>query len=219
MQENSQTFFQKNQLVLNDLIVGYDQPILEPLDFVFQPGVHILSGESGSGKSTLLKTLAGLQEPLSGTYSPLKSVMCFQEPVLLDRISVLENLRYTKASKDRIYEIADRMDLIDLLPKKANQISAGQRQRLALAMALLKKPEVLLLDEALAFQDSKRKEKLIHFLKKYIEDNGTICIWVTHSNSEKVLLNSKEYLIQNRKISFGKRELQDTNEAYKGPRT
>ena len=150
-------------------------------------GVTMVLGPNGAGKSLLLKCIHGLLYPTEGsitfTGSNLnpKQAMVFQKPVLLRR-SVLENMRFASQNHDAYSEIEKALKAVQLLNKKehpATQLSDGEQQRLALARALIKKPDLLLLDEPTASLDPASVliiEELIH----QASEQGIKIIFISH---------------------------------------
>lgn len=168
--------------------------------------VLIIKGESGSGKSTLLSLILDIIKPTSGSviinnidsnkYNILfDSIIGYvgPEPYLIDG-TIKDNILYGNShscSESDIYEILKTTELfvlINSLPHGLNQkigdlaqISTGQKQRLALARALLRKPKLLILDEATANLDPETESKIIENLKHFTKNLTTIV--VTHKDS------------------------------------
>ena len=152
--------------------VGYrarNVAILDRISLRFAPGAPtVLIGPNGAGKTTLLRIAMGLIEPTSGQVNwggrigvpPTRRAIVFQRPVMLRR-SAAANLRYALASAGiargewpaRIVELLNIVGLFGLGERPARRLSGGEQQRLALARALARDPEVLFLDEPTASLD------------------------------------------------------------------
>jgi len=156
-----------NALSLNVTCAGDRDFRLDITTTVHTDGVTAVYGPSGSGKSTLLDCIAGLREPEPGSeitfgqtswHSDTRSLptwqrrigYVFQDARLFPHMSVADNLRYgmRRAASDDITmtDICDWLDLQALLPQWPSNLSAGQKQRVAIGRALLSQPQLLLLD-------------------------------------------------------------------------
>ena len=143
--------------------------ILDRLSLTIAPGPPtLIVGPNGAGKTSLLRLCMGLDAPSSGRTSwggradrkPVRRAMLFQRPVMLRR-SAAANVAYglaqagiaRKARTERVAALLDRVGLADLAQRPARRLSGGEQQRLALARALARDPEILLLDEPTANLD------------------------------------------------------------------
>ena len=164
-----------------------------------------LKGHSGSGKSTLLALLGGLALPNAGSVSvagydveKLSSSerarfreenlgFVFQMFHLLPYLNVLDNVLVAApaaaraASRDYAKELLDRFGMGARITHRPNQLSVGERQRVAMARALLNRPKLLLADEPTGNLDEKNAEALLDFLGGFHEEGGTIVL-ATHDD-------------------------------------
>ena len=180
---------------------------LEDVSFEVEDGEYVaIMGESGSGKTTLLNILAALDKPTSGevildgmnlTQIKDKNIanfrrdnlgFVFQEFNLLDTFSlednillplVLANLPYDEM-KRRLSAIAPTLGIDDLLEKYPYEVSGGQKQRAAVARAVITNPKILLADEPTGALDSKSTDELLELFGR-LNANGQTVLMVTHS--------------------------------------
>jgi multiple sugar transport system ATP-binding protein len=171
----------------------------------------VLLGPSGSGKTTTLRLIAGLEAPSSGGIridgQPMADVapdqrgvaMMFQDQPLFPHLNAGENLalplRLRKRSEADIRrEVADMAELLrlgDLLNRPALSLSGGEHRRVALGMALLKRPRVLLLDEPLVHLDPRLRADLRHELRQLQRRLGFTLLLVTHDHEEAMALGNR----------------------------
>ena len=182
----------------------------------------VLVGPSGCGKTTALRMVAGLEDISDGTVSIGGRVvndvspkerdiaMVFQNYALYPHLSVGENiafgLRLRKEPKDVIAErvgwAAKLLDLTPYLDRKPKELSGGQRQRVAMGRAIVRKPQVFLMDEPLSNLDAKLRVQMRADIAKLQRELGTTTIYVTHDQVEamtmgdRVAVMSKGYLQQ-----------------------
>ncbi|GEQ84920.1 ABC transporter ATP-binding protein [Patiriisocius marinistellae] len=181
--------------------------ILEDISFSINKGEHlVLLGESGCGKSTLLHLIYGLESLKNSEISwsgktllgPSFSLipgepfmkLVSQQFDLMPFISVAENIashlnrRDKESDNKRVDELLNVVDLSDFKATKAKHLSGGQKQRVAIAKALAKAPEVLLLDEPFSNIDNFLKNKLRRNLFAYLKEKNITCITATHDSEE-----------------------------------
>ncbi len=165
--------------------------ILGPLDLTLaREGVTIVLGPNGAGKTTLLKVLHGVERlssgRLEGAGDRSAQAYVFQSPIMLRR-SVAQNLAYPlklqgapKAQIDgAVQDWAARIGLADALDRPAPRLSGGEKQKLALARALIRQPDILFLDEPCANLDG-RATREIEALLHEAQAQGTRIIMTTH---------------------------------------
>ncbi len=196
-----------------------------------------LVGPSGCGKTTTLRLIAGFEEPTSGqllldghsveglpAYRRDISTV-FQNYALFPHLTVAQNVafglerRRIKVSRKEIAEkIAQALDLVHLTGKESrlpNQISGGERQRVALARSLVLEPKVLLLDEPLSALDAKLRKEMRHELKNLQRRTGIAFLFVTHDQEEALSLSDRVAI-----MNLGLLEQLGTpREVYRSPKT
>ena len=207
-----------------DLNFSYNQTqILHQINFSLAPGKHLaILGESGCGKSTLLKLLYGLLDansgsitwnttPVTGPKYNLVPGMPFikyqaQDFDLMPYIIVAENVGkflsniYPEIKKNRISELLQVVEMQEYANTKAQFLSGGQMQRVALAKALAKEPEILLLDEPFSHIDYFRKNKLRRNLFQYLKQKQITCIVATHDSIDALSFADELLIMRHGKI-------------------
>ncbi len=198
-----------------------------------EKGVTIIAGNNGSGKSTLLKILHGLinipQNTIKwGNYkiSDVKrnQSMVFQNPLLLNR-TTYENLIYVNNQKNikdkyNIEEIIEKLNLKNIINLNAKYLSGGERQKVAIAMAIIGNPKIIFLDEPTSQLDPVYKNE-IEFIINSLANHDTKIFMTSHDISqirrigkEIIFLNDGEILYKNSVIQFFKEKQCDLIENY-----
>ncbi len=197
-------------------------PTLQGIDLEVPAGTStFLLGPSGSGKSTLLRCIAGLEpgysgnvawndEPLDGLQPHRRGVgMLFQEPALFPHLNAWRNvafgLRYRGvARRDEKAEALRWLELVDLRERAesgVDELSGGQRSRIALARTLAARPRIVLLDEPFASLDRELRDELGPRVKELLRAQGVAALWVTHDEPEARNLGDRVHrLVQGRVI-------------------
>lgn len=180
----------------------------------------VLLGPSGCGKTTTLRMIAGLEKPTKGNiYFDGKIVndlepkernvaMVFQEYALYPHMSVYDNLtlclKVAKMPKDeiikRVKKVSEMLKIEHLLDRKPGELSGGQQQRVALGRAIIREPSVFLLDEPLSNLDAILRIKMRVELKKLQRNLGTTTVYVTHDQTEAMVMADRIAVMRNGKI-------------------
>jgi molybdate transport system ATP-binding protein len=196
--------------------------------FTASPGITMVFGASGSGKTTLLRCLAGLTRPDAGRIAIGDRVLfdssagidiavrdrhvgyVFQQAALFPHMSLRNNIEYgldrrpAPERRERVSAIADSFRITDLLDRRPTQVSGGERQRAALARALVTEPSLLLLDEPLSALDHAIQSRIMDDLRRANDARRIPMLYVTHSHREVYALGERVLVIdQGRLIASG----------------
>ncbi len=168
-------------------------------------------GPSGSGKTTLLHVVAGILVPEKGSIRVNGCVLSelgdaarrafrieqvglvFQEFELLEYLTVLDNillpyritnaLSLTQSVRERAKDLSERVGVGDKLGRRPDQLSHGERQRVAICRALITEPSLLLADEPTGNLDPENKRRVVDLLHTYSQENDVTLLMVTHDHS------------------------------------
>jgi ABC-2 type transport system ATP-binding protein len=193
---------------------------VDGIDFAVPEGATVgLLGGNGAGKTTTIAMLLGLLIPTAGTVRILGRDMArdrfsalaemnFSSPyvALPSRLTVAQNLRvychlYNVRGMDRrIAELADELNLHELLPRLAGELSAGQKTRVALAKSLINRPRVLLLDEPTASLDPDTGDLVRTWLERYRAESGCTILLASHNMGEVERLCSTVLMMKQGRI-------------------
>lgn len=198
--------------------VGYkkeEKAILQDISLQVSPGDCLsIVGASGSGKSTLLKLCSDLISPTSGEiyfkgkpyadYEPIqlrrKISYCLQTPILFGK-QVAENLNFPfKIRKEavdqgRIIQLLERFNLNEsFLEKEIQNLSGGEKQRIAIIRHLLYEPEILLLDEATSALDTENAKMVETYIQE-LNQKGVTILWVTHQLEQSRRIFNKRIIV------------------------
>lgn len=192
----------------------YDKKVVAVRDFnldIEDKEFIVLVGPSGCGKSTVLRMIAGLEEISEGDiYINGKRMndvapkdrdiaMVFQNYALYPHMTVYENMAFAlklrKEKKEiidqKVKEAAEILDITDLLQRKPKALSGGQRQRVAIGRAIVRKPQVFLMDEPLSNLDAKLRNQMRAELIKLRKRINTTFVYVTHDQTEAMTLGDR----------------------------
>jgi len=161
-------------MYLDDVSKRYgDVVALDSVSLDFEPGgIHVLAGPNGSGKTTILRLLAGLTRPSAGTLErPDAPGYAFQRPNVYPDLTVAENLdvfaSMVGADPEWRAELVERLRLASARHRVAAELSDGYAKKLDLTLALLKRPDTVLLDEPFADLDDLTVTHLLSLLEDY----------------------------------------------------
>ena len=176
-----------------------------------------ITGKSGSGKTTLLNMLGLIDKPDSGeilineknilAFSRKEKLkfhrttmgMVFQFFYLIPSLSCKENILIANEfaphyRKEYFDDLAEQLDIVDILRKYPDQLSGGQKQRIAIARALINKPKLLLADEPTGNLDSENSGRVMEMLKTLSKEHGITLIVVTHDEDIAAEADYRIYL-------------------------
>jgi len=213
---------------------------VDDVSFRVEPGeVVVLLGPSGCGKTTTLRCVAGLEHPTSGTIAiggkimsdPARGLlvpprsrnlgMVFQSYAVWPHMTVAENVAYPLRTRRmarhdiarRVMEVLELVGLAAYANRSVVLLSGGQMQRVALARSLVYRPQLLLLDEPLSNLDAKLRLRLRDDLRRIIKQTGVSALYVTHDQSEAVVLGDRIGVMRDGKLL----QIAVPNELYNRP--
>ncbi len=173
----------------------------------------MLLGANGSGKSTLLRLLAGLLQPQTGTIQVATPVgFVFQNPdhqLVMPTVGadvafgLVQEALTTIEIRDRVEEALAAVSLLALQRRPIYALSGGQKQRVAIAGAIARHCDVLLLDEPTALLDPDSQLDLVAQVQKLVKDRGITALWVTHRLEELAYCDGAFLLDQGQLIDRG----------------
>ncbi|MDH7554757.1 MAG: ABC transporter ATP-binding protein [Spirochaetes bacterium] len=213
-------------LQVKSVSVQYDErKVLDDVSFEVQEStITALTGKSGSGKTTLLGVLSGLLQPNEGTvlfmgdnifkWSDLKRSrfrnrdigFVFQFFNLFSDISAYDNIafpailnRETRNLHTRIMELAEYLQITDILDRNPTTLSGGERQRVAIARAIINEPKLILADEPTGNLDTATANDILKLFARLRDDKGISIIIATH-DERIVKASNVQYHLENGKI-------------------
>jgi multiple sugar transport system ATP-binding protein len=210
-------------------VVGVDAIDLEIKDKEFM----VFLGPSGCGKTTTMRMIAGLEEPTGGDIlidgervndvdaRDRDVAMVFQSYALYPNMSIYDNIRFPLRMRNipadqhdkLVREAAEIVELGELLDRKPKALSGGQRQRAALARAVVRHPQVFLMDEPLSNLDAKLRLTMRGQLKHIQRRLETTTVYVTHDQIEAMTLADRIAIMSKGKIQ----QLGTPDEVYSNP--
>ncbi|SFR65316.1 multiple sugar transport system ATP-binding protein [Halogeometricum rufum] len=186
---------------------------VENVDLEIRDGEFlVLVGPSGCGKTTTLRCVAGLEDVTSGTITfgsrdvtDLRArdrdvAMVFQNYALYPHMNVRQNLGFglklstkltTAEITERVEDAASMLGIEDLLDDKPKELSGGQQQRVALGRAIVREPEVFLMDEPLSNLDAKLRSEMRTELQELQQTLGVTTVYVTHDQTEAMAMGDR----------------------------
>jgi glycerol transport system ATP-binding protein len=207
---------------------------IHPTSLTLEPGSFtILLGTTLAGKTTLMQIMAGLERPTEGeiwfnganvTGMPVQKrnvSMVYQQFINYPNMSVYDNiaspLRVAGLSaseiKNRVGPLAELLKISAMLDRKPSELSGGQQQRTAMARAMVKDSDVILLDEPLANLDFKLREELRDELPKIFGERNCVVVYATTEPTEALLFGGRTVaLFEGRVVDFG-----PTGQIYRNP--
>ena len=184
----------------------------------------VLVGPSGCGKSTLLRMIAGLEEVTEGAISiggrdvttaqpkDRDIAMVFQSYALYPHMSVARNIGYplklAKAPKDeiarRVAEVAEVLQLTEVLDRRPSQLSGGQRQRVAMGRAIIRHPQAFLMDEPLSNLDAKLRVEMRAEIARLQRELAVTTVYVTHDQTEAMTMGTRVAVLRDGHAAAGR---------------
>ncbi len=224
-------------LSLENISARYTEvPVLNDISLQIESGeIVCLLGPSGCGKSTLLRVIAGLLDEYSGSVrwdkQDLRAMppyqrdfgLMFQDYALFPHLNVSRNVafglemrHYPRAERDkRVKEMLSLVGMGNYYHRDVNELSGGEKQRVALARSLAPQPRLLMLDEPLGSLDALLRERLVTELREIIQKQGLTAIYVTHDRQEAYAIADRIVIMNNGRIV----QIDRPQALYHSPRT
>lgn len=226
-----------SSVVLKNLVKSYDgkKNIIDNINLEINDKEFIvLVGSSGCGKSTILRLISGLEDITSGDILIDNKIVnnihpkdrdiafVFQSYALYPHMSVYDNIAFglkmrkydKKLIDEKVRNVAEALNLSDLLDRKPKQLSGGQRQRVALGRAIVRNPKVFLMDEPLSNLDANLRVQMRSEIKKLHQKLQTTFIYVTHDQTEALTMGDRIVVLDKGKIQ----QADTPNEIYNNPK-
>lgn len=196
---------------------GADEPAVNQLNLEISDGEFlVLVGPSGSGKSTALRMIAGLEDVTSGTIriggqdvtskapKDRDIAMVFQSYALYPHMTVAANMGFSLSMKGiakadirtRVTEVAELLGLTEFLDRRPKALSGGQRQRVAMGRAIVREPQVFLMDEPLSNLDAKLRVQTRSQIAALQKRLGTTTVYVTHDQTEAMTMGHRVAVLE-----------------------
>ena len=227
------------ELVLDAVTKRYDdaqgtETAVDDVSLSVEDELLVLLGPSGCGKTTTLRMVAGLETVSDGRIdiggrdvtdrhpSDRSIAMVFQDYGLYTMMSVRENMAYglkhstdlSKAERDeRVESMAEMFGIEDLLDRDVTDLSGGQKQRVALGRAMVREPDVFLLDEPLASLDAKLRSQMRTELQQLQEEMDITTMYVTHDQKEAMTMADRVAVMNDGVL----RQVGPPEEVYENP--
>ncbi len=216
-------------LNIENLSFGYNrksQPVLNGVNLSLNKGeIGIILGKNGSGKSTLFKNIVGIEKPSSGSISLndndiLKSSLAKRsslvayvpqniefgsltvfDSILMGRISKF-GLKDRKKDREIVESLIKEMGLSDLSMRNANQLSGGEKQKVAIARALAQEPELLVFDEPTGNLDMSNERLVLKEAKRLSKEKGISILVAIHDINAAIGFGDRFFFLKDGKITF-----------------
>lgn len=202
--------YEKNKLVLNNINLSFEGNY-----------IHTLLGLNGSGKTTLIKILAGLFTPIKGTVyldeRNLKDINFHERSKLIAYVSqdastgddhyvhdylsfgAMNRLTWYQSPKDeilnRVLKIAEKFNILDLLKRRMDELSGGQKQIVMICRAVIQNTKIIILDEPTSALDFRNQSRVLKLLKEIVKEENKTIILSTHNPNHALYLESNVVLI------------------------
>jgi molybdate transport system ATP-binding protein len=216
-------------IVIRDLVLPLAHHRLE-VSVEMRARTTALYGPSGAGKTSLLEAIAGLRRPSAGTIELMGRTVFDAERVfvpprerrvgyvpqddaLFPHLSVRRNISYGAAVGVDASHVVDVLEIAPILDRGVTRLSGGERKRVALARALLSRPQVLLLDEPLAGVDVALRTRVLAYLVRVRDEFPIPMVYVTHQREEADAICEAMVVLERERPDVFRARVNQTNEA------